>query len=400
LVNRNIGGSGNQIQGGYVRNKNSIQPSGYEVTFTSRNLGKSFTNVQLSIADNWLEERQYLAINKPFISPLIKYGGSFEAGSISRNESRIYADSTYSSPVSFQFQDLWVGRAFNLGGDRRSTVAGAIRYGNYDFSKRPEVTVDSNFRFQDRRFVLAAATYQYSRYLKSNYIFAFGITEDIPVGFSASFIGGGDFSEFESKPYLGGRIGWALYHAPIGYLHFVYGLGGFRRGADWTNVSNRYRLDYFTPIISVGRNRVRNFVRFQINEGLNAFAPETEELQDEIRGLNGEGLAFRTLWSGTLESVWFTPGNFYGFRFAPYGFFDFGALPEDRGRLQGEVYAGVGVGCRLRNESLVFKTFELHATIYPAPPPGASSLGVYISLSTPFAFRNLFDPRPRLEPFD
>ncbi|MFA0961957.1 hypothetical protein AB9P05_09130 [Roseivirga sp. BDSF3-8] len=400
LVNRNIGGSGNQIQAGYVRNRNSQQPNGYEASFTSRNLGHSFTQVSLSLADNWLEERKLLTFSKPFISPLTEYGGGFEAGSISRRESRIYADTTYFSPVSFQFQDGWFGRAITFGQQRRRTLTGALRLGNYDFQKRPEVKADSNIRFQDRQFVLTSLTYQYRRYLKSNYIFAFGITEDLPVGYSASLIAGRDFSEFGNRPYLGGRVGWAFYYPPIGYIHFNYGMGGLRENGEWSGLANRYRVDYFMPILLVGSTRVRNFARLQVNKGVDAFAPETDELDDDIRGLHGEGMALRTLWSGSIESVWFTPGSLYGFRFAPYGFVDMGALPEDRDRPRGELYAGVGAGCRIRNESLVFRTIEFHTTLYPAPPLGGSALQFYISLSAPFAFQDLFNPKPRIEPFD
>lgn len=400
IGNRNIAGSGNQLQAGYVRNKDSDQPNGFLASFASRNLGSSFIQVELSIADHWEEDHKYIRINKPFVSPRTRLGGEFEGGEIIRNETKIYADSTYTSRINGQFQDIWIGRAINFGDDLRSNLTGAVRAGNYNFDARPVVTADSNLRFQERKFLLGALNYQYRRYLKSNYIYSFGITEDLPVGYSATVTAGKDFSEFGTNTYIGGRVGWAYYYPKLGYVYFTYGLGGLRDNGRWLNKVNKLRMDYFMPILMAGNTRVRNFARLEINDGIDAFGPQYEELEDDIRGLSGDDISPRTKWNGSVESVFYLPGALYAFRFAPYAFADFGALRRDRDKPCGMFYTGIGAGCRIRNESLVFRTLEFHFTYYPEPPVNQSALNFFISLSTPFAFRNLFDPKPRVEPFE
>jgi len=47
--------------------------------------------------------------------------------------------------------------------------------------------------------------------------------------------------------------------------------------------------------------------------------------------------------------------------------------------LSNNLYSGIGVGVRLRNERLVFNTFQIKLSYYPASPSGAKR--EYINLS-------------------
>lgn len=65
----------------------------------------------------------------------------------------------------------------------------------------------------------------------------------------------------------------------------------------------------------------------------------------------------------------FSPANFYGFKFAFFGFADFSFL-SGTNDITGNGYAltDIGLGIRIRNNHLVFNTFQLKLAFYPNPP--------------------------------
>jgi hypothetical protein len=65
--------------------------------------------------------------------------------------------------------------------------------------------------------------------------------------------------------------------------------------------------------------------------------------------------------------------NFYGFRFTNYFFSDIAFLSDQpKSIFKEDFYAGVGVGFRIFNESLVFKIIDIRLTWFPVKPPGGS----------------------------
>jgi hemolysin activation/secretion protein len=61
--------------------------------------------------------------------------------------------------------------------------------------------------------------------------------------------------------------------------------------------------------------------------------------------------------------------NVYGFRFAFFGFADFSFLSGTNQTLEnGNGLSSIGLGVRIRNDNLVFKTFQLRFGYFPAYP--------------------------------
>jgi hypothetical protein len=73
--------------------------------------------------------------------------------------------------------------------------------------------------------------------------------------------------------------------------------------------------------------------------------------------------------SVSLESVLFSPVNLYGFRFAFFGFTDFSFLSGTNEIIgKGNTLSGIGLGIRIRNDNLVFNTFQVRFGFFPNPP--------------------------------
>ncbi len=96
----------------------------------------------------------------------------------------------------------------------------------------------------------------------------------------------------------------------------------------------------------------------------------------------------------SLESVLFSPINLYGFRFAFFGFADFSFLSATN-QIVGNGYSlsSIGVGIRIRNDNLVFNTFQLRIGYFPNYPPYSTISPVTVSGEQLLHPAN-FDPGP------
>ena len=77
----------------------------------------------------------------------------------------------------------------------------------------------------------------------------------------------------------------------------------------------------------------------------------------------------------SLETVQFSNFYIYGFRFVNFLFGDIGFVgPTNKSIFKNKLYSGIGIGVRIRNDNLVFKTFQLRLTYYPSITPGYEHL--------------------------
>ena len=97
------------------------------------------------------------------------------------------------------------------------------------------------------------------------------------------------------------------------------------------------------------------------------------------------------------ELVVYQPWYYYGFRFATYAHAGVGHVEETRGLTPfKETYYNFGGGIRIRNESLVFDTFEFRFAVYPNPPLESNALTFNISLTSQLFFRSPNIRKPRI----
>ena len=67
------------------------------------------------------------------------------------------------------------------------------------------------------------------------------------------------------------------------------------------------------------------------------------------------------------------------FQTAVFSFFDLGIIGNSKEIIfTQEYYAGLGVGVRIRNENLVFKTIQIRLAYYPRHPSDVNSVGVLV----------------------
>jgi hypothetical protein len=398
LLNRNVLGTGNELNAGFRHSRVGIPHDGYDLTYTFRNIKSSFINASIFLANNHLRKGVGIDIKRDFISPAIKYQGEVIVERTENTEDFVFADSLYAQNFKTKnyLHDLWLARSFDLG-DRRN-IGASVRTRHVHYNERPLVKIDSNEFYQNSSLLLGSFFYSKINYLKSQNIYSFNITEDIPVGHFYSVIFGRQWTEFGPRIYAGIGTSNSVY-TKFGYLQLNTDIGSFIKDGMFQNRIIELNSVYITPLINLGNTTSRVYLRMNIFDGQDLSIPVTRSLSENDGFRDFEGLQLRgnRVISINLEAIFFTPVFFYGFRIAPFGYIDHGYVKESRIELPYErLYSGIGGGLRIKNEGLVFNTFEIRFTHFPNFPENGQTYALEFSFTTPRLFRSPNVRKPKL----
>lgn len=400
LYNRSIAGMGRYGSITYFNNANSSPKQGYELKIGGQNALKTITRWEVNQSNYWDRKDFGLLAQKEFVTPEIKYGGGLELRTISDSTILLDGDIVNDRYYKLNFQDIWMGRSFVLrsNNERKNIVVSArILDNNFDF--RPTVSRDSNEIYYNRTIALGQVAYAKQKFIKSNYVIGFGISEDIPVGYRFSTVFGRDFNEFYSRNYFGVQLFWSSYLKNFGYILINQQLGGYLQKnlkAGLYNLSS----SYFTPLFNFGRYKNRSFATIGFTNGIDQPSTRSLTLASRIRDVNGDGISGETVAYFKAETVLFTPWYFYGFRFAPFLYGSLSHLEDHRIVKKIHNYASIGLGFRIKNESLVFNTFELRVTQFVVAPQNSTNPIVNFGISVPITFGNIFKYKPEILAFE
>ena len=398
FVNRNILGSGQEFGVGYIFSPVEQPNHGYDIHYTMRGIKNTFIDGTIYKSDSYLGKLTGISFSRNFISPEIKYYGELTFETEKVKEDLGFADSLYEKnfPTSRYSYDSWVGRAFEVG--KRSSVNLAVRLKHDNFTDRPTVKLDSNEIYHNHHLLLGAFSYSRITYLKARNILSFNITEDIPEGFLFSAIYGRDWNEFDPRMYRGFRTNFSKY-TNYGYINFSLETGFYKERGESRNEVLEISTLYFSPLFALGKATSRLFTRFYLFEGHNLAIPQTQSLEgiNRIRNIKGHQIKGDKVLTLSSEYVIYQPWYYYGFRFATYAHGGIGFVEETRSiEPYKRVYSNIGGGIRIRNESLVFDTFEVRFSFYPKPPPESSNFTLNISFAAQSFFRSPNIRKPRV----
>ncbi len=398
FTNRNVLGTGQEFGVGYFYSRTDEPNHGYDLQYTVRGIQNDPIDGTIYTSDNYLGRRTGISFRRDFVSPEIKYYGEVALETERVNQDLVFADSLYEEnfPVSRNSYDVWAGRSFQVG--KRSAVNLAARLNHDDYLSRPEVQLDSNEIYHDHHLLLGALSFNKITFLKARNILAFNITEDIPEGYLFSVLYGRDWNEFDPRTYRGVRANYSNY-TRLGYITLNLEAGFFRNQGKTRNEVIELQSGYFTPLFSLGNATSRLFTRFYYFEGNDLSIPQSQSLEgiNRIRNIEGRQIRGNRVLTMANELVIYQPWYYYGFRFATYAHAGIGAVEETRStEPYQETYYNFGGGIRIRNESLVFDTFEFRFSLYPNPPLEGNVFTFNISLISQTFFRSPNIRKPRI----
>jgi hypothetical protein len=396
VFERNIFGIGHELEFNFPFDTEKPDSPGFGISYSIDNIAKSFINLR-TFYTNGLGDLSYgFSLDRPLVSSATKYAGGISVLKMDTGED--FDTLKVPLPLSYNFQDYWISRSFLLNTPTLKRIIIGARYINNNVFEHPPIQPDSYYRLQKYKDYLGSIAFSAQKYYKTNLIYGYGRTEDLPYGALFRLTAGKEYNEFKDRRYFGADISVGHSIHKIGYFYSFVGVGGFVN--EESNKTEQgllaLRLNYFTNLLSAGRYRVRNFINFDYSRGVSRYSDEYLRFLREngFSGFRNDSIKGTQRFYVGLESVFFSPSDLLGFRFAFYGFSDLGYLFESNEFIrEGFQLLSLGIGVRIRNDNLLFNTLQIRLAYYPVKPEFSRLNYVIVSgeqLIKPYNF----DPGP------
>lgn len=388
LNDRNFLGLGHDSQDGFVWN-HKTGDFDYTLNYFIPNIRNTFINSTIHYGSYQFGDLvKSFAVDRPFFSPLTQWAAGVEFKQIFREVYIPTSDSVlFLQRFKYNAQDFWAGYAINVFKghsvqQRTTNLITAGRFLRIRYLEKPLESYDVQHTFADEELYLASIGISTRNYVQDQYIFRFGVPEDIPIGKVFSVTGGYQEKNYTSRLYAGARVAFSYYY-PWGYLSANFEYGSFFRASHQQQTVFSANVIYFTGLIEIRRWKFRQFVKPQVIIGLNRFAYDSLTLNDGygIDGFRSNELKGTSRFLFSLQTQSYAPYEWIGFRFGPFINCTLGILSDEvTGFENRKVYAQIGLGVIIKNDYLVFNTFQLSVSFYPVMPggdPGAFKFNSY-----------------------
>ncbi len=408
LSDRNFLGLGHEFQNEYKHNYTNGKRS-YSTTYSIPNIDNTFISSALHYKineDNYFDKS--INVDRPFFSPYARWGAGiflaqqYKQDSIRTNNSRFELLAFKSNT-----QDYWAGYAFqifkgNTETDRTTNFISSARFYKIRYLEKPVETENTMDLFSDEDFYLASIGISSRKYIQDKYIFKYGLTEYVPIGRVYSLTVGYQKKDELVRPYFGTRISVGNYHS-WGYLASNMEYGFFMHNSRIEQGVFTASLTYFTRLFEIGKWKFRQFAKPEITFGINQIPSNRISLNDGfgLNGFNSSVLVGTSRFLFTLQIQSYSPWNFIGFHFGPYLNYSLGMLGDDANGFQNsKAYSQIGLGVIIRNEHLIFSTFQISVAFYPSIPGDGNNVFKLNSFkTTDFGFRDYEIGKPSTVPF-
>jgi len=400
IYDKNILGVGHEIGTKLIAHTDLTPHIGFEAYYSINNVKGNFIDFSAGYTNTYLREGMFFSFERDFLRPQSVYAGgltflrSFRSDRINLNDPVLI-----DYPLDYLFLDTWYGRRlkreiYPTDSRFQVNISGRVRYAS--FYDRPLPDINGNQFFANSTFYLGSLSFSRRSYVRDYLIYSYGITEDIPKGYLHELVFGYDHNEFGDRWYshLYLSTGNLFKNKPF-YFFTSFGLGTFWKPDGAEQGMADFKVNYISPLFQVWRNQSRQFIKLNYTLGINRF--EIEDLllrnSDGIRGFGsriGKGKQRLTL---NVENVFFQKRSILNFQTAFFSFFDVGIVgPAKESIFKQSYYAGLGLGLRIRNENLIFKTIQIRLAYYPNHPSDVSSIGFILDEVSKNRFYS-FQPR-------
>ena len=390
IWNKNIFGWGHENQHNIFWNTSKTPLLGYEGIYKVNNIAGSFIASNLRYLKKYETEYYKIEFQRKFFTPNIKYaGGILIESNDTRTNIELLDTIIEDKPVHYNRYDFWVGRSINLTNRKnlltnsRTNLMFAGGLKRLIYSERPTITSNELYKYHDKFTILGTAAISRQGFFRSHLIYGFNQTEDIPFGLLFFVTAGIEFSDYFYRPYIGTSLSHGTYLWRLGYIFNRIDAGGYYRNNNFEQNLISVTTKYFTHLVNNGRFKYRFFINTNYRIGVKRFEDEFISIENNqgIHGLkNSDQLKGTQKLAVNLEADAFTPYYIYGFRSVLFGYLDLALIGmADDNIFSNRLFSGIGLGLRLRNERLVFNTFQIKIAYYPTAPGEADK--EYFSIS-------------------
>lgn len=408
----NFLGMGQKIQGGIIAEQTRHPGFGYQLLYTKANIYRfvnaaaSYTQINNNLKDGTPDEQAwFLRLERPLYAPYAHLAGGINLGTY-QSFNRYHRPDSLFFNYRYWTHDLWLG--WNLGSDRflsntsvRDRKFVSLRYFENHFTDVPYQLADKfNFRFNDREAALAQFTFFRQDFYKTNYIYGFGTTEDVPAGYNVALTTGyyrqkgvTDLRRFyggvDANSYVVTKRG--------GFLQYFFRAGGFLRHGQVEDAGGVIGAGYYSPLFLFNNLKIRQYINFSFTRQFNRVGMDALTLNNPfgLRYFSGDSVIGSQRLTLHSETSFFLNFRLLGFKFAPFAFGDISLLtPEDRSFDRSSLYHGIGAGLRTRNENLVFNTIEFRMVYFPRKTEQNQSFKIMIDTGIQFRYSSIYVKAP------
>jgi len=357
------------------------QGIGYGVTYRTAHIKQLGIVGELQYRSARKKGIKRLRVFKDFIDRP-RYAGKVEINQTRQTKWRILDGSTQPQETSFSFdhQCVWLGAAIDLGDHShqgRFFLIGKVA--RQHFVQRPVTTKSTNRYFHHSVFGAASLGFSNKQHYKGRLVYGVGDVEHIPYGSKVNLIGGYQFGEFVNRPYLRLDLAQGKHIQKLGYLYSAVHVGGFFHKRTVEQGILQLQLDYFTPLLKIGHQWIRQFIRINYLEGRNMLTGEliSTNLNKVSKSLKDPFPGGTKRLHLSLETVLLTPKRFASCQLAALGFVEAVKLQDAKGEIQQSGFCkALGIGCRCAHPRFAFGALQIKLGYAPL------NQNMYFSIST------------------
>ncbi len=383
---------------------------GYQAMYTKNNIANSFinTSVLYSTINNDLysgaqdEHAKYITLQRPLFSQFTHLAGAVTVGEFESFNNYQRVDSSFYK-YHYTTEDAWIG--YNLGirklglNSARDRKFISLRYLRNEFSHTPyQIGKNYLFKFNDRQAVLGSFTFFKQDFYKTNYIYGFGTTEDVPYGYNIAITGGWYKQSNLSRPYLGVDANWYLISNKKDIIQYFIRSGSFLNNGQIQDASVLAGTSIFSRLYLYKGIKFRQYFNVSYSKQFNRLGIDPLNINNNtfgIRYFTADSVVGTQRITFHSESIMFLKYKVLGFKFSPFTFTDFSLItPEHQPFSQSNLYYSLGGGVRTRNENFVFGTMELLIAYFPRKATQSESFKIQTNINIQFKYNSTYVNAP------
>lgn len=375
----------------------------FNVLGTFINVGMGYSNINNDLQSVAIDEHGwYVTLQRPLYSQYAHFAGGLTIG---RNQTY----NNYSKPgnefygYGYNNYDFWLG--YNIADNnhlQNSSIKKrrfiSVRYLKNDFYIKPVQTVGTySFRYDNREAVLGQYTFFRQGFYKTNYIYGFGNTEDVPNGYNISFTGGWYRQEDLSRAYAGVDANYYMASNKSDFVQYFLRAGGFLNKHKLQDAALLAGASIFSRLIVYNNVKFRQYFNVSYTRLVNRVGIDPLNLNNVfgLRQFTADSVMGTQRLSLYSETFMFLKYKAFGFKFAPFLVGDASLLtPENRSLFKSDLYYGIGGGIRTRNENLVFNTIQLRFIYFPRSPEGNKQFKLSLTTNLNFRYNSNYVTQP------
>ncbi len=413
IAESNLGGMGQKVQIALLYDKNRTPTMGYDASYTKNSIGGSFINgtvgttfINTGPSEGLEDERSfYISLDRPLISPYSNLAGGY-AMSYNFSQNLFNKPDSIYYDYAYHVYDGWLG--INLGADKLMASKNedrirkfiSARYFTNHFSEKP-VQIGDKFDpiYNDKKGVLGELTFFRQEFVKTNYIYGFGTTEDVPYGYNIAFTGGWYRQLALDRPYAGINANKYVFTDKGEFFQYYLRSGAFFNKNRLEDASVLVGANLYSRLYVFKNFKLRDYLKISYTNLTNRVTSEPLRIDNPLglQYIRADSLYGSQRLSLYSETYLVSSRKIFGFQLSPFLFGNLTFLAkEKKSLLKSDLFTGFGGGVRTRNENLIFGTIELRMMYFPRTVQDMNSFKIRIKANLRFRYNSRYIKAPDL----